>query len=467
MINVFLTQYDGAILGPIAKLLGFILQGIYSFFDKIGIDNAGLSIVLFTFIVNGLMIPITIKQQKFSKMNAVLTPELQAIRDKYKGKTDQESTRLMQIEQQSVYNKYGVSPTAGCLPMLITLPIFFALYRVIYNIPAYVPQIKEIYENIINTAVSSGISMETFTHNLAAFVNKSNITDVTINSSLITTQSNINKIVEEFGNISGSGALSAAANNYIVDILSQFRFANWEELKSMDMLKSYPAIVDSINVSYDKLRGVYSFLGMNIMEAPKWNSLTISVPVLAVVTQFINNKVMMSTSKEDKEKKKKQAPQDPTTQSMNTMNNIMPFMSGIFCFMFPIGVGLYWVAGNVFRTIQGIFINMYFNKIGIDGLVEKNIEKRNKKLEKKGIDPNSTKMQQVAKTRTSSLNTNSNTKANASKNYKNNSGSGKGDFYINKNIKSGSIADYANMMNRNYDNSNASDDTDSSESDDK
>ena len=110
---------------------------------------------------------------------------------------------------------------------------------------------------------------------------------------------------------------------------------------------------------------------------------------------------------------------------------------------------------------------MYFNKIGIDGLVEKNIEKRNKKLEKKGIDPNSTKMQQVAKTRTSSLNTNSNTKANASKNYKNNSGSGKGDFYINKNIKSGSIADYANMMNRNYDNSNASDDTDSSESDDK
>ena len=206
---------------------------------------------------------------------------------------------------------------------------------------------------------------------------------------------------------------------------------------------------------------------MNIMEAPKWNSLTISVPVLAVVTQFINNKVMMSTSKEDKEKKKKQAPQDPTTQSMNTMNNIMPFMSGIFCFMFPIGVGLYWVAGNVFRTIQGVFINMYFNKIGIDGLVEKNIEKRNKKLEKKGIDPNSTKMQQVAKTRTSSLNTNSNTKANASKNYKNNSGSGKGDFYINKNIKSGSIADYANMMNRNYDNSNASDDTDSSESDDK
>ena len=124
-MNVFLTQYDGAILGPIAKVLGYILEGIYSFFDIFGIHNAGLCIILFTFIINALIIPITIKQQKFSKMNSIITPEIQAIQAKYKNKKDQQSIQQMQIEQQAVYSKYGVSPTAGCLPMLITLPIFF------------------------------------------------------------------------------------------------------------------------------------------------------------------------------------------------------------------------------------------------------------------------------------------------------------------------------------------------------
>ena len=136
-MNAILTQYNGMILGPLAKVLGYILNGIYSFFSMLGFQNAGFSIIVFTFIVNALMIPITFKQQKFSKLNSVMAPELQAIKDKYKNKKDQDSTRRMQAEQQEVYQKYGVSPTAGCLPMLITLPIFFALYRVIYNIPAY------------------------------------------------------------------------------------------------------------------------------------------------------------------------------------------------------------------------------------------------------------------------------------------------------------------------------------------
>ena len=144
---VFLTQYNGAILGPIAKVLGYILQGIYAFFDLFGIHNTGLCIIIFTFIVNALMIPITIKQQKFSKLNTIMAPEIQAIQEKYKNKKDQDSVRKMQMEQQAVYSKYGVSSTAGCLPLLITFPIFFALYRVIYNVPAYVPQIKEIKKN--------------------------------------------------------------------------------------------------------------------------------------------------------------------------------------------------------------------------------------------------------------------------------------------------------------------------------
>lgn len=460
-MHVLLTQYDGAILGPIAKVLGYILQGIYAFFDIFGIHNTGLCIIIFTFIVNALMIPITIKQQKFSKLNSVMAPEIQAIQAKYKDKKDQDSIRKMQAEQQAVYSKYGVSATAGCLPMLITLPIFFALYRVIYNVPAYVPQIKEIYENIINTVYSSGIAIDEFAHHIGAFVRNGGVTDITITSSQITSQS-LSKIDDIVTAISAvkDGAFTQASSNYIVDILSQFKEANWKELWSMDIFANYPDITSSMQGAYGELKGIYSFLGMNIMENASWKNFTILVPILAVVTQFVNNKIIMSNTSNNNNN------DNPAAASMNTMNNVMPFVSGFFCFMFPIGVGLYWVAGSIFRIIQSLFINMYFDKVGIDRIAEKNIEKRNKKLEKKGIDVNSTKMQQVAKTRTSSINTNAAKNVNKNNdNYsrKNSSKNSKQEFYVNRNIKNGSISDFANMLNRNYESQSSESDADDKE----
>lgn len=457
---VFLTKYDGAILGPIAKVLGYILEGIYSFFSMFGIYNTGLCIIFFTFIVNGLMIPLTLKQQKFSKLNTLISPEIQAIQAKYKNKKDQESINKMQIEQQAVYNKYGVSPTAGCLPMLITLPIFFALYRVIYNVPAYVPQIKEIYENIINVVSNSGIELADFANNIAAFVKNSGVDYVFSNPdlSLVTSQSlnGVDNLVDTLVSGISNGSFNSISSNYIVDILSQFRGEHWTELMAMDIFKSYPDVTSTINTAYGELKGIYSFLGMNIMETPTWKDFTILVPVVAVVTQFINNKIIMSGNKNNNNQS------DAATSSMNTMNNIMPFMTGAFCFMFPIGVGLYWVAGNIFRIIQGIFINLYFDRVGIEAIAAKNIEKRNKKLERKGIDPNSTKMQELAKTRTSTIKTttdNSNSGSVSSSRNK----SSKQDLYVNHDIKGGSIADIANMLNRNYSSDNDDSDDDKQE----
>ena len=89
-----------------------------------------------------------------------MNPEIQAIQKKYKNKKDQASQQKMSLETQAVYQKYGVSPASGCLPMLITFPILLALYRVIYNIPAYVPQVYDIYSGIAEQVKSAGISVE-------------------------------------------------------------------------------------------------------------------------------------------------------------------------------------------------------------------------------------------------------------------------------------------------------------------
>lgn len=131
-----LTQNSGKILGPIAKVLGYLMNAIYVFMDKfLNIQNVGLTIIVFTIVIYFCLLPLTYKQQKFSKMSQIMNPEIQAIQKKYKNRRDQASVQAMNEETQAVYQKYGVSPSGSCIFMIIQLPILFALYRVIYNVP--------------------------------------------------------------------------------------------------------------------------------------------------------------------------------------------------------------------------------------------------------------------------------------------------------------------------------------------
>ncbi len=79
MTGIVLTKYSGFILGPIARVLGILMEGIFNILNIIGIPNIGLSIIIFTIVIYLLMMPLTIKQQKFSKLSAKMNPELQAI----------------------------------------------------------------------------------------------------------------------------------------------------------------------------------------------------------------------------------------------------------------------------------------------------------------------------------------------------------------------------------------------------
>ena len=82
-----LTQNSGKILGPIAKVLGYLMNAIYAFMDKfLHIQNVGLTIILFTIVIYLCLLPLTYKQQKFSKMSQIMNPEIQAIQKKYKNR---------------------------------------------------------------------------------------------------------------------------------------------------------------------------------------------------------------------------------------------------------------------------------------------------------------------------------------------------------------------------------------------
>ena len=129
----------------IAGIFGKIMNAIFELLYLIGITDVGLNIVLstvlFTIIVYTLLLPFTVKQQKFTRISAVMNPEIQAIQNKYKGKNDQASMLKMQEETKLVYTKYGTSPTGGCLGSLIQLPFLFALWPVMRNIPEHVARV--------------------------------------------------------------------------------------------------------------------------------------------------------------------------------------------------------------------------------------------------------------------------------------------------------------------------------------
>lgn len=125
------------------QFLGWILEGIdWVVFHTLGIHNVGICIILFTFIVYLIMFPLNAKQQKSSRLMTKINPEILAIQEKYKGKKDNESMMRQQAETQEIYNKYGVSPFDGCLPLIISMPIIFALYGVIREVTKYAPSLE-------------------------------------------------------------------------------------------------------------------------------------------------------------------------------------------------------------------------------------------------------------------------------------------------------------------------------------
>ena len=329
----FLTK-TGGLLGPIAVILGVIMNGIYEFFHLFGIQNIALSIFIFTFIVKTLMLPLTIKQQKFTKLSSRMNPELQKIQAKYKGKKDEASMRKMQAEQQAIYQKYGANPTSGCLPILITLPIMFALYYVVANIPAYVTQVKDLYNNVAVIVVQQPHYIDTLTKLAKGSRAKTN---------------NLSDL------------------NNVINVLGQFGTVQWNKLQA-----TYPGMKEVISQNLPHINKVNYFLGLNITNPPGWKFPGIIIPILAMVLQFIQGKqIQVKSNVADKD--------NPTAAAMNSMNYVMPIMSGFFCVTFPIGIGLYWIATSVYTIIQQFFVNKYMDRIDVDELIEKSAKKANKK----------------------------------------------------------------------------------------
>lgn len=330
-----------AIIMPIAQVLGYIFNFLFEALSFLHIGNVAIAIILFTIIVKLCMLPLSIKQQKLAKLNSVMSPEIRAINEKYKDKkNDQNAMMKMQEETKAVYEKYGVSQMGGCVQMLIQMPILLALYQVFRFIPLYITQLKNLF---------------------TAFL---------IDNGGIMSASGYTDTMKQFGeNIDWSNV------NTAITEINKFSTENWEALRD-----AFPAFSDIIANSHASLEQMNTFLGINMSQEPGFGlTLAFLIPVLSGLSQFISVKVAQGNTPVDDD--------NPMAASMRMTTYIFPLMSAFIAISVPAGLGLYWIATSVIQTIITVFINRYYDKLGAETIVKKNVEKRNKKRAKKGLPP--------------------------------------------------------------------------------
>ncbi|MBO7273287.1 MAG: YidC/Oxa1 family membrane protein insertase, partial [Clostridia bacterium] len=304
----------GNFLDNVLVVIGKILNWITTY---LGFGSYVVGICLFAIVIEILMMPFSIKQQKNSIKQATLRPKEMAIKNKYKGRNDQPTVQKMQSEIQELYQRENFSPYSGCLPLLIQLPIVMALYNIVMDPLHYVlGQSANVTAALTTFATASpaagGLGMN---------------------------------IASSRGTIELLSLLKESGDN-IVDALGQFQYYVFSE-EAMLSLEKAVGNIPNFNIG-----------NLNFGLTPSWDNLILMlVPVLTFVTYFfsskLNRKFMYQPATNDGIDARQQA-------CSNTMMDVtMPAMSAFFTMAVPSVIGVYWA----FRSWVGLLKSFIMSRV--------------------------------------------------------------------------------------------------------
>jgi len=296
-------------MGLINKAFGWLLRWCYLLAEKIDFFQLGeyaVALLLFTIVCQIILFPFSIKQQKNSQKQASLRPKENVIRRRYNGRTDRNSQMKLNEEIQNLYAEEHYSPFAGCLPLLIQLPLIFALFAVIRQPLTYV------------TMLDKNVIAEMWQHHVDA------------------------------------GAVVAREGSKYID-----------EIKILSFIKSpeYGAALNEIAAGLDvnlaeELLPNYQFTRfINLADMPihafskEYNVgwAIVLIPVATFLSSFFGQKITRKYTY--------QAPSAESASSMKLMNIMMPLFSTYITFTYAASFGLYWTLRSVFSVIQQIFLS--------------------------------------------------------------------------------------------------------------
>lgn len=307
----------------IYRPLGWIIEQIYNL-----VQNYGWAIIIFTIIIKLILLPLNIKSQKAMKKQQKVQPIIMELQKKYAN--DQQK---LQQETMKVYKENNISMMGGCLPMLIQFPILIGLYRVIQSPIKYLMGVDFNDSGVLATVSEIIEAMKT-------------------------------KFPEVLGNLANLEP-AKLAKNY------QIQLSTWSEKTGIG------------GWGMD-----FSFLGFDLSRNPSESFsaimngnfsdlstvMLILIPILAMLTTWLS---MWQSQRMTKQP----SGDNSAAQMTKSMNMIMPIMTGFFAISLPAGMGIYWIASNIFQMAQQYFLNLYFNTREDDFVVK--VPENNRKKGKK------------------------------------------------------------------------------------
>lgn len=317
--------------------LGSIIAYPFRWINMIS-PNYVVTLILFAVFMKIVLFPFGIKQQKNSIKQAKLRPYETIIRKKYAGREDQKSKQAMQQEIMELYQRENFNPMGGCLPMLIQLPVLFALYSVITKPVKFLMNLPELSEKITEICKQAKI---------------------TAGYEIL----QINDLIKIHEGKMALPEKSEIAIEKIEEFLGQTVVANGSEMTLIDHFNS---IKESFNV-----------FGLNLMEKPQDNLAVLwIIPVLVLVFSFLSMKLTRRFTYQPP------ANNDAATAaSFKLMDYTMPLMSGWIGLITPAGIGIYWIIQNILGVVQQFIL---YKLYPVPVMTEEELKLAEKELRNKG-----------------------------------------------------------------------------------
>ena len=313
------------------NVLNNILKPIIDFFYGV-VPNYGVAIILFTIFVKAALTPLDLKSRRSMRKMAAINPKMEEIKKKYNG--DQEKINQ---KTQELYKKEKINPLAGCLPMLLSMPILFAMFGVMRTIAN--EQLVSQYLQMIHGIEPAPEAFlwiknlwmpDSFASPMMPDLNALRVIGQDVwermSQTLVTT------------NVLGAETLLTFADKAAFDaFLAGIPQAIAEAPLYADVLKIFPGwqnvsmLIFSFSV-YVQMNGYFV------------------LPLLAVATQFASQKLNAMGG----------AGGEQAASTNKTMMMLMPLMSIFFCATSSSAFSIYWVVSNIVATVQQIIFNRYF-----------------------------------------------------------------------------------------------------------
>lgn len=326
-LNRLIQGEPGVFIGPISAALGWIINIIYTLWSFITPAGAlGVAIIIMTIIVRTALLPSSAKMVRNNQKMRVMKPEMDKINEKYGATRDPELRRKKQLEIQALQQKHGINMLATCLPMLITWPLFMALFAVLNQAFLFVGSVGDVYSNLSYALINLEGIEPGFLYNTMA------------------------PLAREVTPMSLSGLISldvVSDMNRIIHVLSP---ESWEVIFSSI---TDTAARTNIQQLYDTKVGVSTFLTINLVNPAGTAFPGVLLPILSALTMFLSQYLMNRLN----------PAMDGQARTMQKVTMfIFPVMFAFFTIGAPAGVGVYWVMLNVCMAVQHYFIVKYYAK---------------------------------------------------------------------------------------------------------